>query len=242
MSESRRSGEKGRGMLQEVFGEMPLPRARKAFDTGYEDYWTERIETGVLTAPAVRRAAGVLPFISDGDTVLDVGCGTGDTLSFLAQRRHINGTGLDISETALESVREKGFSTVHADLTRDGASLDGHYDHILLFEVIEHVIDAETLVGALSGHFRKGLYITTPNLGYVAHRLRLLTGRFPVTYISDPREHLRYWSTRDFRTWCEWTGLGRPQVIGLKGKAGFLARIHPSLFASEVLYRLTPRI
>lgn len=229
-------------MLQEVFGDMPLPSARKAFDTGYEDYWKDRIESGILTLPAVRRAAGVLPFISDGDSVLDVGCGTGDTLSFLAQRRQIEGTGLDISETALEAVRTRGFSAVHADLTRDGASLDGQYDHIILFEVIEHVIDAETLVGALAGHFRKGLYITTPNLGYLAHRMRMMLGRFPVTYISDPREHLRYWSTRDFSVWCEWMGLGRPEVFGLKGKAGFLARGLPSLFASEVLYRLTPRV
>lgn len=37
MSESRRSGEKGRGMMQEVFGDMPLPRARKTFDTKYEE-------------------------------------------------------------------------------------------------------------------------------------------------------------------------------------------------------------
>lgn len=241
MSESRRSGEKGRGMLQEVFGDMPLPREAKAFDPGYEDYWKERIQTGVLTTPAVRRAAGVLGFISDGESVLDVGCGTGDTLAFIAQSRSIDGTGLDISETALEAVRSRGFRAVHADLTKDGAALDGMYDHIILFEVVEHVIDPETLVRALAGHFRKGLYMTTPNLGYIAHRLRLLAGRFPVTYISDPREHLRYWSTRDFRVWCEWTGLGRPQVIGLNGKAGFLARRVPSLFASEVLYRLTPR-
>lgn len=238
MSEGRRAGEKGRGMMEEIFGEMPLPRDRKAFDPDYEEYWEERIGTGVLTAPAVRRAAGVLPFITDGDSVLDVGCGTGETLGFIADRRKISGTGLDISETALDAVRTKGFGTIRKDLTKANEKLDGQYDHIILFEVVEHVIDPETLINALAGHFRKGLYVTTPNLGYIAHRLRMLAGRFPVTYISDPREHVRFWSTRDFRVWCEWLGLNRPEVTGLKGKVGFLARRFPSLFASEVLYRI----
>lgn len=240
MSEGRKPGDRGRGILTEVFGEIPLPGSLKAFDQGYEDYWRNRIETGVFTEPSRRRAAGVLPFISDGDSLLDVGCGTGETLEYISSRREISGTGLDISEVALEKVRDRGFGTIKADLASEGTRLDGVFDHIILFEVIEHVTDSEMLVSNLKGHFRKGLYVTTPNLGYLAHRLRLLFGRFPVTYISDPREHVRYWSTRDFRVWCDWMGLGRPGVIGLKGKAGFLARRLPSLFASEVLYRIAP--
>lgn len=198
MSESRRAGENGRGMLEEIFGEMPLPVERKTFDPGYEEYWKERIASSTFTEPARRRAAGILPFISDGDSVLDVGCGTGETLEYIASHSRISGTGLDISSVALEEVRKKGFDTIRADLTSEGSMLEGEYDHIILFEVVEHLIDPEALVLALEGHFKKGLYVTTPNLGYIAHRLRLLFGRFPVTYISDPREHLRYWSTRDF--------------------------------------------
>ncbi len=240
MAEGRKPGDRGRGILTEVFGEMPLPRTLKAFDSGYEDYWRDRIETGVFTEPARRRAAGVLPFISDGDSVLDVGCGTGETLEYISSRREISGTGLDISEVALEKVRGRGFGTIKADLTSEGTRLDGVFDHIILFEVLEHVADSEILISNLKGRFRKGLYVTTPNLGYAAHRLRLLFGRFPVTYIADPREHLRYWSTRDFLVWSRWLALGDPDVIGLRGKIGFLARCLPSIFASEVLYRITP--
>jgi 2-polyprenyl-3-methyl-5-hydroxy-6-metoxy-1,4-benzoquinol methylase len=118
--------------------------------------------------------------------------------------------------------------------------LEVEYDHVLMFELVEHLVNPEMLLRSVRGRFRKGLYITTPNLGYVAHRLRMLFGRFPVTYIGDPREHLRYWTVRDFRTWARWLGMGSPVVRGLRGKARMLARLHPSLWASEVLYVFRP--
>ncbi len=238
MADARRPGEKARGPLREVFGEMPLPEDLLEFDEDYEEYWRQRQRERVITEPARRRARGVERFINEGDSVLDVGCGTGETLEYLRKARGIRGTGLDISTTALESVSEMGFDVLRLDLTETDVILEGTWDHIILFEVAEHVVNAEMLLAKLRGHYRRGLYVTTPNLGYIAHRLRLLFGRFPVTYISDPREHVRYWTVRDFRYWAGKLGYPRPSVIGLRGKGGPLPRKWPSLWASEVVYRM----
>lgn len=242
MAEARRSGAKGRGIFREVFGDMPMPDRLESFDPAYDDYWEERGREGILTDPAIRRTKSILDYIDDGDSVLDVGCGTGETLELLREEKGISGTGLDISSRALEKVREMGFETLKMDITSSQTLLDGQWDHIVAFEVIEHVLDAEVLMRNLDGHFRKGLYITTPNLGYIAHRLRLAFGRFPVTYMMDPREHIRFWTTKDFKCWADEVGLGIPEVRGLRGKVKLLG-VHkrwPSLFASEVLYRFIP--
>jgi methionine biosynthesis protein MetW len=242
MSESRKEGDKGRGVIQEVFGKMPLPSKCDTFDLKYEKYWENRISDDIYTKPARRRADGIMSFIDSEDTVLDIGCGTGETLENLRETHNVVGTGLDISSTALEAVSAKGFNTLSIDLTDTDAELNSVYDHIVLFEVAEHVINAETMMINLKGKYRKGLYVSTPNLGYIAHRLRLLFGRFPITYISDPREHVRYWTVKDFLEWSQWLGFKKPEVIGLRGKIkifGLPAR-WPSLWASEVVYRFSP--
>lgn len=224
--------------MMEIFGEMPMPDDLSGSAADYDAYWSDRISNDVTTEPAVRRARGVLDLMTKGDTVLDIGCGTGETLALLRKERAITGTGLDISSLALESVADSGFETILSNLCEKDASLSGEWDHIIMFELLEHVQDAELLMQKVRGHFRKGLYITTPNLGYIAHRLRLLFGRFPVTYMFDPREHLRFWTVRDFLHWSGKLGFDPPDVRGLRGKPGAfsLYRRLPSLFASEVVY------
>lgn len=242
MSDPRIAGQKGRSAIQEVFGDMILPESVTDLTMDYDAYWEDRQDRGVITEPARRRARGILPYISDGDSVLDVGCGTGETLEVLRNERGIIGTGLDISTIALESVKGKGFNVMETDLSDPAIRLAGNWDHIVVFEVAEHVINTEIMMTKLKGRYTKGLYVSTPNLGYLAHRLRMMFGRFPVTYINDPREHVRYWSVKDFVFWSQRLGFPKPEVLGLRGKPkafGLPSRL-PAIFASEVVYRFKP--
>ena len=45
--------------------------------------------------------------VADGDSVLDVGCGTGYILSRIGEQRNIRGFGLDVSESMIAVAKEK---------------------------------------------------------------------------------------------------------------------------------------
>jgi len=80
--------------------------------------------------------------------------------------------------------------------------------------------------------------LTFPNLAYFPHRLRLLSGKFPVQWVVFPGEHLRYWSVPDFTAWLASLSLPRPQVIASNGLT--LARLHrlwPNLFGNQIVVR-----
>ena len=67
--------------------------------------------------------------INPGDCVLDVGCGTGTVLKYIASKADIKGYGLDVSEKMLEVARDKNpdFEFVFGDcvnLPYEDASMD----------------------------------------------------------------------------------------------------------------------
>lgn len=202
----------------------------------YDDYWTERGSTNHVFRRWVL-AADLLP--QEG-TVLDVGSGSGEFLTYLRSRRpNLKLSGVDISERSAEMTRAAGFDARAIDLLKE--SLPQKFDFITCLEVIEHIPDAEIVVGRLRDACEKRLLISIPNVGYIGCRLRLLVfGRFPLTNcVMHIKEHVRFWSVRDFREWSSQLGL---RVVSYRSARGLgpMQRFWPSLFASTVLYELEP--
>jgi methionine biosynthesis protein MetW len=179
--------------------------------------------------------------MSTASTVLDVGCGTGGFLQFLARvRPDVNARGTDISDRAIEIAQRHGLDAFQSDPIRE--PLDREYDYITAFEVVEHVQDAEALLLAMRNNFRRQLIISCPNSGYYEHRIRLaLFGRFPNTNIwLHAKEHIRFWTVRDFTEWVDHYGL---RLVDVQGSGGIprLRDQSPSLFAPQVVYTLERR-
>lgn len=201
----------------------------------YDAYWAER-GPGRQQPRFEIIARGIQP----GARVLDVGCGDGAMLEYLAETRRIAGIGLDISSRAVARARERGLDARVGTL--DGASggefSDG-FEHVVLSEVVEHVADAETFVQAGWRLAQRTLWLTFPNIGYFPHRLRLLSGRFPVQWVVFPSEHLRFWTIPDFRDWLR--GLSLPAATFLPSNGLTIVRLHrlwPNLFANQIVVRI----
>jgi len=207
-------------------------RRRMAIEVlDYERYWSLLGEGRVA-----ERFHIFADLIEDGTSVLDVGCGSGVFLQFLAQnKKNVKGFGIDVSAEAVRRAREKGVDSAVVDVADAEFQLNGVYDYIVLSEILEHIPNPEEVMLKLRGNFRRALLISIPNIGYYPYRLRLLRGSFPLHWGLHPGEHLRYWTVSDFLFWADQLGFRVEKVIASNGFP-YLARWWPNLLGNQVVF------
>ena len=201
----------------------------------YDAYWTERQDLNVIQE-RWRIASEV---IREGATVLDVGCGSGEFLSFLQRTRpDLKASGADYSPVSVEMTKERGFDAFQLDLAND--TIPSQYDYVTCFETIEHIPDAERAIVNLRDAFREQLIVSIPNVGAIDYRIRLgLFGRFPVTScVFHIKEHVRFWTFKDFHEWVAHFGLRVVKAQGHIGGALLPWRRRPALWSAGVVYIL----
>lgn len=228
-------------LIIEIYKPAPLDEF-----ANYTEYWCMRDEYG-RTNQILNRFVVIEKLIKNGDKVLDIGCGDGSFMAYLKNRKEdIDALGIDISPEAVKLAKAKGLK---AELISQNDNLKDKiptgWDVITLMEIIEHHVDAEVLIRQVIDLEPKKIFITIPNVGCLKHRLRLmLGGRFPVTSIHfHMKEHVRFWTPKDFREWCQILGLNVVNIYGQVDRGDTLVKLFtkklPALFADRVIYELT---
>lgn len=209
----------------------PAPMAE--FDD-FDEYWERRGAIPVVFHRWVV-AARLLP---QGARVLDIGSGSGDFLRYLrSERPDVEIVGSDSSKKALEMTAAAGFEVMELDAM--GEELPEGFDVITVFEVLEHLPEAELAIQRWCAAAGSQVILSIPNVGYLGNRVRLgLFGRFPVTNcVYHIKEHVRHWTLKDFREWTERLGLEVTHVEAQYG-APYLRRLWPGLFGKGIVYRV----
>ncbi len=201
----------------------------------YDAYWSQRPDYSMqprfpLIAKSIRQQS----------SVLDVGCGDGALLAYLQQTRQIQALGIDISRVAIQRAAARGVSARVQTLQDLAATTTTPFDYVVMSEVIEHVPDPEDFVHLGASLARFALILTFPNIAYWPHRLRLLSGRFPIQWAYHPGEHLRFWSLPDFVFWLRQlpvtSQVPRFDVQASNGLTWFgLHQKLPNLFGNQII-------
>lgn len=210
-------------------------------DARYEEYWEKRRGStlGTLSEWQRDRERLVLSCIPDARParLADIGCGDGAFVAHIARSLGSPHTaGYDFSPQALEEARRNGVDTVVAlDITDPEArSQIQKADYVFLFEVLEHVPDAEDLLAHAYACASSGVFFSVPNTGFMTHRLRLLLGRFPLQWALRPGEHVRFWTYIDMRWWLGSLGYTNARILPYRG-VPVLRTLLPNLFAEGLL-------
>jgi methionine biosynthesis protein MetW len=181
----------------------------------------------------------VLADLSEGASVLDIGCGDGAVLLYLKRNKNLHAFAADISEKALGYLETQGVKTIRFDLNRpeEIPSLP-EVDHILLLEVLEHMQNPEAFLKRIEAKARRSVIFSFPNTGYFAYRIRLLLGRTPMQWRSHPGEHLRFWTHQDLVWWLTALGYAGRATIRVYEGLPILNRLWGGLFAMGFVVRI----
>jgi methionine biosynthesis protein MetW len=220
-------------LFREIFvDEMPLQEF-----ASYDEYWdTRKCEAG----PIHPRYALVAARLPETGSVVDIGCGDGRFLRHLkATKPALRICGVDGSASAIDAVRAADIEGEVVDVARDSlAHLASRAEYVTVMELIEHIENAEDVMRKVHQLGAKRVFVTIPNVGFIGYRLRLaLGGRMPLTTcLFHVREHVRFWTVRDFKYWAGHLGF---RVLAYYGQ-GDRARLRwaPSLLARQIIYEL----
>lgn len=229
-----------------VLGKLNGPAPLNAYPD-YDEYWEKRKAEG--RAPRLLyRYQKIAEFLPPSARILDIGCGDGAFGAHLAiARPDCQYLGLDISRVSVEQASGRGVPCQVIEPNRPlREQVAGEFDCVSMMEVLEHVHDAEELFAQALAFEPLRVFVTIPNVGSLLHRVRFAVfGRFPVTtIIYHMKEHIRFWTFKDFR---QWVGTFNLRITGFYGQTGVghgildaLALRFPKLFALQVIYVLEP--
>ena len=135
-------------------------------------------------------------WIAEGARVLDLGCGDGALLAFLAAQRHASGYGIEIDDARMLASVRNGINVIQSDLERGLAGFDdGAFDVVILSQTLQAMRRIEAIVAEMLRVGREAI-VTFPNFGHWSHRLQILRGRMPVSqslpyqWYDTPNIHL----------------------------------------------------
>ena len=183
----------------------------------------------------------IMEWISEGSTVLDLGCGNGELLSQLIEEKHVRAQGIELSDEAIHRCVARGLSVFQEDIDSGLAAYgDKSFDNVILNQTFQQVKKPDlVLLEAL--RVGKKVIVGFPNFCYITDRFQIFfRGRVPVTpslpYEWFDTPNLHFLSIADFQEYCKKRGFQIEKSVFIRGNTK--VRFFPNLLAEAGLFLL----
>ena len=184
----------------------------------------------------------ILEWVTQGASVLDLGCGNGDLLALLVQGKNIKAQGIEIDEQAIYQCVAKGLSVFHEDIDNGLSEYgDKSFDYVILSQSFQQVRKPDVVLKEAL-RVGKQVIISFPNFAHYSARFQIsLKGKAPVT-LSLPYEwhdtpNIHFLSISDFVEYCRKRKIRIEKAVYI-GRDG-MVKVFPNLFALIGLFLIT---
>ena len=164
----------------------------------------------------------IADLVQDGARVLDVGCGDGALLDWLAHYKKVDARGIEISQHGVNAAVSRGLSVIQGDADSDLVQYpDQSFDYVVLSHTIQATRNARRVLDEMLRIGRR-VVVSLPNFGHLDVRFRLMfLGRMPVSkrlpYSWYDTPNIHFCTIRDFVELAKDVGARVDQAIVLDG-------------------------
>ena len=135
--------------------------------------------------------------VEPGSKVLDLGCGEGELLEWLAANKGVEARGVEIVSAKVQRAIARGVSAHQGDIDEGLADYpDQAFDYVILSQTLQETHHPRQVLGEMLRVGRRGI-VAFPNFGHWRMRLAMLmSGRapktklFPYEWYESPNIHI----------------------------------------------------
>jgi methionine biosynthesis protein MetW len=139
----------------------------------------------------------IADMVDAGSRVLDVGCGDGALLEYLARQKQVDGRGIELSQAGVNACVSRGLSVIQGDADMDLSHYPSSaFDYIVLSQTLQATRNPAEILRDMVRIARRAI-VSFPNFGHWRVRWQLFTeGRMPRTgvlgyeWYDTPNIHL----------------------------------------------------
>ena len=179
--------------------------------------------------------------VEAGSRVLDLGCGEGELLAWLATNKQVDARGVEISGARVQKAITRGVSVYQGDVLEALLDYpDGAFDYVILSQTLQETREPLRVLREMLRVGREGI-VAFPNFGHWTVRLaHLFTGRaprtrlFPHNWYDSPNIH--FLTITDFAALAREEGWTVERSIFLSGRRR--VGMMPNLLAEVAVFQV----
>jgi methionine biosynthesis protein MetW len=123
----------------------------------------------------------IADWIAPQSRVLDLGCGDGELLAWLAAKKEVSGYGVEIDVNGVVGCVANGVNVIQSDMESGLSTFEDHsFDYVVLSLTIQAMHNIEGILQEMVRVGKTGI-VTFPNFGFWENRWQILMGRMPVS-------------------------------------------------------------